>query len=329
MRLFSVIFYSVVVALGGVQGAESAFTAPGWAFVAQFPGQPSKDEVRTPSEQGDVVATRYFTELTGERYMLVRFAYPVAMLPGGEADVYTKSMTDMMKSRPGEVQNRQPYILGEYQGERAVIAQRREKTTREVRLVIVGSSLYVLSAEWPQTGSGAARAKAFFDSVRLLPDYENVRVVEEKERWRELGQGPVKLRYDAAQWYRDPADKEPGIFNLLRVDQKAEAQLIVEERPIEGGDIEAAVIKTAQEGAESVVVKKRGKKFRGASQMTELVFNARVGGDVYVNHGYFYSGPVGAVQLRGWATDKTYAAAEADITELLDGLAVGSSAGKR
>lgn len=324
MRLVSAIFYAVLLAVGGVGAAESPFTAPGWAIEARFPAAPTKDEVRTPSEQGDVLAVRYFVELSGERYMLVRFTYPVAMLPGEEAGVYDRSMSDMMKSRPGEVQKRQPYLLGDYSGERLVINQRREKTTREVRLIVVGSSLYVLSAEWPVAGKGAATATAFFDSIRLLPDYQNARVVEEKERWREIGSGNVKLRYDAARWFRDPADQEPGIYNLLRVDQKAEAQFIVEDHPIEGGDIEAAVLKTANEGAESVIVKKRGKKFRGNAQMIELVFNARVEGEVYINHGYFYSGPIGAVQLRGWATDKTYGEMDADITELLDGLSVGA-----
>lgn len=324
MRLVLAIIHAVFIGLGGAWAADTSFTAPDWAIEARFPGTPTKDEVRTPSEQGEVLATRYFTELSGERYMLVRFAYPMAMLPGEEAGVYDRSLSDMMKSRPGEMQKRQDYALGDYLGQRFVIAQRREKTTREVRLIVVGSSLYVLSAEWPVSGQGAARAAAFFDSIRLLPDYQNPRLVEEKERWRELGVGKVKLRYDAARWYRDPSDSEPGIYNLLRLDEKAEAQLIIEDHPIEGGDIEAVVIKTAQEGAENVSVKKKGKKYRGAAAMVELVFHARVAGDVYVNHGYFYSGPLGAVQLRGWATDKTYAEMDADITELLDGLSVGS-----
>ena len=43
-----------------------------------------------------------------------------------------------------------------------------------------------------------------------------------------------------------------------------------------------------------------------------------------MNHGYFYSGPEGAVQLRGWAKEAEYNAVTGDITELLDGLVVGA-----
>jgi len=271
---------------------------------------------------GEVLARRYFAELAGEHFLLARFTYPLALQPGEEAGLYAKSEAELLRSRPGEVRRHEAYQLGPYAGERVVIAQHREGTVREVRLVVIGSSLYVFSAEWPEPGPGAAQGARLFASIKLKPGFEDVRVVQQQERWRELGAGNFRLRYDAAQWYRDPADQEPGVFNFLRPDRKAEAQFIAEDHPVEGGDIEAAVLKTAQDGAESVTVKKRGAKYRGTLQMAELQFAARVEGVTYLNHGYFYSGPEGTVQLRGWATERNYAAAADDITELLDGLTV-------
>lgn len=305
-----------------VPAGEHRFTAPGWAIEARLPSAPGTDGILTPSPQGDIKAQRFFTEQGGERTFLVRFSYPMAMLPGEEEGVYVKSMTDMFKSRPGEVKLREKFELGPFEGERLVIAQKRDRTIREVRLIVIGSTLYLASAEWPEGGPGAARAEQFFKSIQLQPDYTNVLLVQEKERFRELVAGPFRLRYDATRWYRDPADADPGIFNLLRVDEKAEAQLIVED-PIEGS-IEAAVLNTAREGAESVTVRKRGQKLRGAVQLTELEFVARVENVTYVNHGYFYSGKEGTMQLRGWAKDVDYAGVNGDISELLEGLAVGS-----
>jgi hypothetical protein len=303
--------------------ADHRFTAPGWAIEARLPAAPGTDGILTPSPQGDVKAQRFFTEQGGERTFLVRFSYPMAMMPGEETGVYVKAMTDMFKSRPGEVKLREKFVLGPFEGERLVIGQKRDRTVREVRLIVIGSTLYLASAEWPESGTGATRAEQFFKSIQLQPDYTDLLLVQEKERWRELVAGKFRLRYDATRWYRDPADAEPGIFNLLRVDEKAEAQLIVEDQPIEGS-IEAAVINTAREGAESVTVRKRGQKLRGSAQLTELEFAARVENVTYVNHGYFYSGPEGAVQLRGWAKDVDYAGVNGDIGELLDGLSVGA-----
>lgn len=307
---------------GAVLAADYAFTAPGWAIAAQLPKAPDTDGVLTPSPQGDIKAQRFFTEQAGERTFLVRFVYPMALLPGTEGGLYAKSFADMLKSRPGEVKARDRFALGPYEGQRMVIGQRRERTIREVRLLVVGSTLYLFSAEWPEGGTGAAWAEQFFKGIQLLPDYANAPLVQERERWRELAAGNFRVRYDAARWYRDPADAEPGIFNLLRPDAKAEAQLIAEAQPIEGS-IEAAVINTAREGAESVIVRKRGTKLRGAAQLTELEFVARVDRTTYVNHGYFYSGPAGAVQLRGWAKEADYPAVSGEITELLEGLVIG------
>ena len=110
----------------------------------------------------------------------------------------------------------------------------------------------------------------------------------------------------------------------MRPDQKAEAQFIAEEHPLEGGDIEKAVLATARDGAESVKVTKHGKKLRGAVEVIELEFEARVDGATYVNHGYFYTGPQGTVQLRAWARDVDCRDIAGDLNELLDGLTVAA-----
>ena len=321
---FSLVLWSGAAALW----ADYPFSAPDWTIEAQFAAPPATDLILTPSPQGDVKASRYFLEQAGERWMLIRFAYPLAMLPGEETGVYEKSMGDLMRSRPGQLRTREKFQLGPYEGERMVIVQPRERTLREVRLLVIGSSLYVMSAEWPAGGTGAARADKFLAGIKLRADSADRRVVEERERWRECGAGKFRLRYDAARWYRDPADQDPGIFNFLRVDQKAEAQFITEDSPLVDGDIAKAVLKTAQEGAESVTVRKRGKKLRGAVQVVELEFAALVENTTYVNHGYFYTGPEGAVQLRSWAKEMEYRDASGDITELLDGLTV-SAAGRK
>lgn len=323
MRRSHGVLCSLLLWAGAARAADVPFAPPGWAIEALLPQAPGNDTVLTASPQGDIRASRYFTEQGGERTFLVRFAYPLAMLPGEEAGIYTKSIGDMLKSRPGDLKSRDKFMLGPFAGERIVIAQRRDRTVREVRLLVVGSTLYLLSAEWPEAGTGAARADQFFQSIQLRPEFTNLPLVQERERWRELAAGNFRLRYDATRWYRDPADKEPGIFNLLRVDQKAEAQLIAETQPVEGS-IEAAVLNTAREGAENVTVRRRGTKLRGTTQLIELEFAARVENVTYMNHGYFYSGPEGAVQLRGWARDADYSGMSSDITELLDGLAVSA-----
>ena len=321
-RVLGILIFSLLGA-GRALPAEYQFSAVDWAIEAKFAAQPKADTVLSPSPQGEVKASRWFYEPPGEHYLLIKFAYPMAMMPGEETGVYDRSMIDLTRSRPGQVKGREPYHLGPYEGQRVVIAQPREKSTRELRMIVIGSSLYVLSAEWPvNNADGAAHAAAFFSSFRLRSGYTDLRMVEERERFREFGLGHIKLRYDATRWYRDPADQEPGIFNLLRTDQRAEAQFICEEHPLEDGDIEKAVLTTAREGAETVSVKRRGKKLRGAASVIELEFTARVENVTYVNHGYFYSGPEGAVQLRGWAKDQDYRDVSGDISELLDGLAI-------
>ena len=303
--------------------ADHPFAEPHWAIEAAFPDQPKTDGVLTPSPQGDVKVQRFFWEQGGEHYLLARFEYPLALRPGEETGLYHKSFADLLRSRPGQTKGAETFQLGPYEGQKLVIAQKKEKSLREVRFVVIGSVLYLISAEWPEAaGPVAPRAAQFFASVRVRPEFLNAREVEASARWRELAAGHFRLRYDATRWYRDPADQEPGVFNLLRPDQHAEAQFIAEDRPVEGGDIEQAVLATAKEGAESVAMKKRGRKLHGAVEMVELEFTARVEKVSYVNHGYFYSGPEGTVQLRGWATEHDYAGMEGDIAELLEGLVV-------
>lgn len=316
------IFLSLLAA-GSTGAADYLLTEPRWAIAARFPDQPKTDGILTPSPQGDVKVHRFFWEQGGEHYLLARFEYPLALLPGEETGLYDKSFNDLLRSRPGQAKGVEPFTLGPYEGKKLVIAQRREKSIREVRFVVIGSVLYMASAEWPGLAApGAGRAAQFLNSVQVRPEYMNAREVAVDARWRELAAGRFRLRYDATRWYRDPADQEPGVFSLLRLDQQAEAQFIVEDHPIEGGDIVRTVLDTAREGAESVTVRKHGRKLHGLVDLVELEFTARVERVSYVNHGYFYSGPEGTVQLRGWAAERDYRGVEGDITELLEGLTV-------
>lgn len=323
MRRPLAFFLFVLLGLAQALRAEHAFREADWALEAKFAAPPKLDLIATPSPQGMVKADRYIHEPPGEHYLLIKFTYPLALLPGDERALYDRSMNDLTRSRPGKVESREPYLLGLYEGQRVVISQPREKSTREVRLIVIGSSLYVCSAEWPvSSAQGAAGAAAFFDSIRLRADYADARVVEERERFREIREGRFRLRYDASRWYRDPADQEPGIYNLLRPDQRAEAQFICEAEQVEGGDIEKAVLDTAREGADSISVKKRGKKLRGTASVVELEFTATVESVTYINHGYFFTDSTGSVQLRGWAKAQDYNGMTGDISELLDGLAI-------
>jgi len=322
MRGFLGIVCLLLLGAGPVS-ADHPLVEPHWAIEARFPDQPKTDGILTPSPQGDVKVQRFYWEQGGEHYLLARFEYPLALLPGEEAGLYDKSFAELLRSRPGQVKGREKFTLGPYEGAKLILAQRREKSIREVRFVVIGSILYMASAEWPeQAAPAAARAAEFLGSVRVRPGFMNAQEVAVESRWRELAAGRFRLRYDATRWYRDPADQETGVFNLLRLDQRAEAQFIAEDHPVPGGDIERAVLDTAREGAESVSVQKRGRKLRGTVEVTELEFAARVESTTYVNHGYFYSGPEGAVQLRGWAPERDYRGAENDITELLEGLTI-------
>ena len=304
-------------------GAQ-AFAEADWAIQARFPGVPKSDGILTPSPQGDVKVRRFFWDQGGQHFLLARFEYPMAMLPGEETGLYEKSIGDLIKSRPGQIRLRESFTLGPYSGERVVIAQRRERSIREVRFLAIASVLYMMSVEWPEQAKAEAAAAQFFGTVEVTPAFQNVREVETAARWREFTAGNFKLRYDASRWYRDPTDEDAGVFNLLRTDQRAEAQLIAEPNPVEGGDIERAVLDTVRETAESVTVRKRGRKLRGVAEVTELQFAVRVERTNYINHGYFYSGPEGAVQLRGWSEEGDFRDVAGDIGELLDGLIVNA-----
>lgn len=298
-----------------------------WALEAVFPDAPKADRFRKPTEFGEQVTHRFYLEFGGRRYLAARFVYPVVPLGREQDSLYKRSVEELMKSRPGEVRLAQNYSLGEYSGLRLVIDQLRDKTIREVRLIQIGASLYVLSAEWPGSGAASAsspppEAERFLQGTILRPDYASSRLVEDRERWRELGSGRFRLRYDATRWYRDPADQEVGVFNLLRVDKRAEAQLIAEPEPIPSPTMEESVLATARENAESVIVRQRGRKTRSGVSVEELEFSVRAEGTTYVNHGYFYTGPAGAVQLRAWAPEKVYDKVSGDMTELLEGLMI-------
>lgn len=312
---------SIVLVL---QAGAQEFAEPDWAIRARFPGVPDSDGVLTPSPQGDVKVRRFFHEVGGQHFLLARFEYPMAMLPGEETGLYDKSIGDLMRSRPGQLRAREAFTLGPYFGERIVVAQRRERSVREVRFVAVASVLYMISVEWPEKTPGEEAAARFFESVSVAPGFQDAREAGIAARWREIRAGAFTLRYDAARWYRDPTDAEPGVYNLLRTDQLAEAQLIAEPHPVEGGDIERAVLETVRASAEALSVRRRGRKLRGDAEVTELEFAVRVEGTSYVNHGYFYSGPEGAVQLRGWSEERDFRDVAADVGELLDGLTVTS-----
>ncbi|MBI2516820.1 MAG: hypothetical protein HYV95_07875 [Opitutae bacterium] len=309
--------------------AQSHFAEADWALQADFPAAPKPDVFRKPTEFGDQLTLRYYLEQGGLRFMVARFTYPVVPLARAQTSLYQSSFEELMKSRPGEVKGKGDFALGPYQGARLLIEQKREKTLREVRLVLIGASLYVVSAEWPagDPGGMAAECGQFLRSVAVRPEYADARVIEDAGRWRELEHGNFKLRYDGTRWYRDPTDNESGVFNLLRVDRLAEAQLIAEDTPVPTDSMETVVLASARETAESVALKKRGRKTRNGVSLEELEFTARVDGVSYVNHGYFYTGPAGTLQLRAWSPDKTYAGVAGDITELLDGLAIKTAAG--
>lgn len=321
-RLFGIILLSLSATVLLTPAGGQVLSEADWAIEARFPGLPKNDGILTPSPQGDVKVRRFFFEQGGQHFLLARFEYPMALLPGEETGLYDKSITDLMKSRPGQMRAREPFTLGPYDGERFVVAQRRERSVREIRFLVIGSVLYMMSVEWPEQAKGEAAAAQFFSTVKVKPAFENAREVAQAARWREIVTGNFRLRYDATRWYRDPSDADPGVYNLLRADQRAEAQLIAETQPVEGGDIERAVLDTVREGAESVHVKKRGRKLRGVAEVTELEFAARVENTTYLNHGYFYSGPEGAVQLRGWSEERDFRDVSSDISELLDGLTV-------
>src|SRR3954469_19566028 len=88
-----------VIVAGGAANlrAQSQVGSADWALEAQLAAKPTTDIVLTPSPQGDVKAQRFFYEPPGEHFLLIKFSYPMAMLPGEETGVYDKSMADLTR----------------------------------------------------------------------------------------------------------------------------------------------------------------------------------------------------------------------------------------
>ncbi|MBI3886044.1 MAG: hypothetical protein HY302_09990 [Opitutae bacterium] len=297
------------------------FQHEGWAIRAEYPAAPKGDEFRSPSDRGPVISERYFYETKTEAFLLLRMVHPVSFLyPQEREALYEQAKNDALHARPGEVTADEIYKLGPYRGRRFQITFKKAGRLKDLRFVLIGSSLYAISHERPAKEPLSAAGAAFLQSIALLPGYEDETVIEERDRWRRVGMPPFELRYDASRWYRDPEDTEPGIFNFFHISKKAEVQLIIERGPIPGDSLENAVLATAREGAESVNVKKRSMRLRGGVEFLDLQFEARVDGVNFVNHGRFYSGPEGSVQLRGWAIQANIYDMQGDIDELLDGL---------
>lgn len=317
-------FAWTVTAIGGfVVGLQAVpFEKSGWAIRGEFPAEPKQDEFRGASPFGDVVSERYYLEQGGEAFLLLRSVHPIAFTYEARDQLYAQAKKDSLEARDGNVTADQPIMYGDYTGRRIVIEHRRARRTKEMRMVLIGSTLYACTYERPAGTAVSAKAKLFLDGLALQPAFANSRVVEETERWREVGGPRFRVKYDATRWYRDPTDSEPGVYNLLRLDARAEAQLIAErDQPNKEGLVEA-VLAVARETAESVVVRRQGKKYRSGVSMEEAEFVVRVGGETYINRGYFYSGAEGTVQFRAWATDDEYKDVGGDIEELLDGLTV-------
>jgi hypothetical protein len=320
--------------LGASARAEVAFAPEDWAIRATFPAEPKVDDQRSPTPQGDELALRRYVELGRDRFMVVRFVYPV--VPDGDQrhTLYKQSVETLMNSRAGQLREDGRLDWNEYAGLRLLIEHAREKTFREVRFVLIGASLYVASAEWSGGKAPSPAAARFLASLAVQAAFANARVVEERERFREIVQGPFRLRYDASRWFRDPAATEANSILLLRVDEMAEAEFTSSPERNAAPSMEETVLARARESAESVKLVKRGRKLRGASTLEELRFTVRSDGVTYENHGYFYSGAEGTVQVRAWSPDRTFARVAGDIAELLDGLTIsrgeaGAGAGSR
>jgi hypothetical protein len=302
--------------------AEVAFAPAEWALQMRFPAEPKFDERRTPSPQGDEIAQRWIYEQGGDRLMIVRFVYP--LVPGLDVrgTLYKQSVEAVMNSRSGVIRADERWDLGDYAGMRLLVEQPREKTHRELRFVLIGASLYFVSAEWGGGVKPTPVVERFLGSIAPQPAFLDGRAVEERERWREIVQGNFRLRYDASRWFRDPQPQEPGTVFLLRSDEMAEAEFTVSSERNPAATMEEAVISAARETSEWVKVTKRSKRLRGAATVEVLRYAARVDGVNYENHGYFYSGAEGTVQMRAWSEERSFKRVEGDIEELLDGLVV-------
>lgn len=302
--------------------AEFQLAPAEWAIQATFAGEPKADDHRTPTPQGDELAQRRIHEIGTDRMMIVRFVYPIVPSSGERGLLYKRSVETVMNSRSGIIKSDEPWDLLDYKGLRLVVEQPREKSHRELRFILIGASLYFISAEWAGGPTPSPAAARFLASIAPQAGFADARAVEERERWREIAQGNFRLRYDASRWFQDPQPGEPGTIFLLRSDELAEAEFTFSPDRAPTATMEEFVIAAARETAESVRVSKRAKRMRGAATVEVLRYSARVEGVNYENHGYFYSGAEGSVQVRAWAPEKDFKRVEGDIEELLDGLTV-------
>lgn len=318
LRALGILF----LCIWGCARADYTCAPTGWALSGIFPTEPKIDDQRTPTPQGDQIAERRYYEAGAERFMMLRMWYPVVPMPEQKIKLYVSTIEAFMNSRRGQIVKDEACPFGDYDGQRLVVSQTADKTHREVRLVLIGDSLYFISAEWPGKATPSPAAAKFLASVKVLPDFANARLVEDRARWRELKHGAVTLRYDGTRWFRDPQVTDPGTFALLRVDETAEAELIVSPDRYLGGPLEEMVVKRLKENAQSVTVRKRSKKLRGMTSVEELFIGVKVENELYENHGYFYTGAEGTVQLRAWSAADLYPKVSGDIDELLTGLSI-------
>lgn len=306
--------------------AQVDFAPADWAIRATFPAAPKENDQTVPMPLGEQLAQRRYYENGSERAMVIRFVYPLVPPPNARQSLYNESIETLMSSRQGELRADEPFAFGDYTGRRLLIEHKRDKTHREVRMLLVGGSLYVATAEWPGGRDRAPAADRFLSSLALQPAFTNPRAVEERERWREISAGNFSLRYDATRWFRDPEATEAGTVVLLRADELAEAEFVTSGDRQVTDTMEETILDGAREHAESVKLHRRGRKLRGVASVEELRFAVRIEGVTFENHGYFYTGAEGTVQLRAWSPDKTFRQVESDISELLDGLSVRSAA---
>ena len=308
---------------GPAARAEPArFARADWALGGSFPAEPRRDDFRAMSPYGKIVSERFFVEADGEAFMLVRSVHPVVADRAGRPALLEQIKRDALAARPGDIVAEEELQMDGFAGRRWLIEHRRAKRTKELRVVVVGGEVYAVSYERPAGRPASPRGAAFLAAVVVQPAYADYRAVEERGRWREVREGRFVVRYDATRWYRDPSDREAGIVNLLRLDERAEAQLIAEPPAPGAGDVAELALAAARDSAESVTVRRRGTKLRAGTSFAEVEYVVRFQGDSFVNRGYFYRGPEGMAQFRTWASEREFDAVAGDLAELLDGLSV-------
>lgn len=294
-----------------------------WALSLEFPGEPMADVVMIPSAKGDSLADRHTHQSQDEVFLALRLSYPLAPTVADRALLHKEAIETVMNARPGRLRADEQLSLGDYPMQRLLVEMGDRRTFREVRLVLIGASLYFVSVEWAGGAAPSERARRFLAGLSLRPEFANPAAVAERERWREVVQGPFRLRYDASRWFRDPQPSEnPGTIVLLRGDELAEAEFVTSSERLSATSMEEVVIGAARASAESVKVLRRAKKYRGSVQVEELRFTIRSEGVNYENLGCFYNGAEGTAQLRAWSPEASFREVEGDIAELLGGLSV-------